>query len=72
MTRAIEQRLQKLEAHNRTPPVRLVWSNTSDPIEWDRRIAEMIASGQASPSDEFMRIGWVATDIVQQPLEMFS
>jgi hypothetical protein len=72
MTRAIEQRLRKLEADTRTRRVRIVWSDKSDPAEWDRRISEIIASGQASPSDEFMRIGWVATDIVQQPLEMFS
>ena len=59
MTRAIEQRLRKLEAHNRTRPVRLVWSNTSDPAEWSRRIAEMIANGEASPDDEFVQIGWM-------------
>ena len=57
MIRVIEQRLRKLEADNRTGPVRMVWSDQSDPTEWDQKIAEMIASGQASQSDEFMRIG---------------
>jgi hypothetical protein len=37
----------------------MVWSDTSDPAEWDRRISELIASGEASPDDEFMRIGWL-------------
>jgi hypothetical protein len=32
--------------------------HSSDPAEWDRRIAEMIASGEASPADEFV-IGWM-------------
>jgi hypothetical protein len=65
MTRRTDQRLRKLEAETRGPrPVRIVWSNTSDPAEWDRRIAEMIASGRASPSDEFMRIGWMDANSV--------
>jgi hypothetical protein len=38
---------------------RIVWSNTSDERKWDRKIAEMITSGEASPSDEFMRVGWM-------------
>jgi hypothetical protein len=59
MTRGTDQRLRKLEADTRMRPVRIVWSDTSDPAEWDRRISEMIASGRASPSDEFMRIGWM-------------
>jgi hypothetical protein len=53
-------RLRKLEAETcPRRPLRIVWSNTSDPAEWDQRIAAMIASGQASPDDEFMRIGWL-------------
>jgi hypothetical protein len=60
MTRATEQRLRKLEADARTRPVRMVWSDTSDPVEWDRRISEMVATGQARTTDEFMRIGWIA------------
>jgi hypothetical protein len=59
MTRAIEQRLRTLEADTSTRPVRMVWSDTSDPAEWDRRISEMIASGEAGPDDEFVQIGWM-------------
>jgi hypothetical protein len=59
MTRSIEQRLRTLEADARIRPVRIVWSNTSDPVEWERQIAEMIARGKASPGDEFMRVGWL-------------
>jgi hypothetical protein len=56
----ITTRLRRLEAAMSGPrQVRIVWSNTSDPAEWDRQIAEMIASGRASPSDEFMRVGWL-------------
>ena len=56
----IQQRLRKLEAaRSGRPKVRIVWSNTSDEREWDQQIAEMIASGEASPSDEFMRVGWL-------------
>ena len=56
----ITTRLRKLEAATSGPrKVRIVWSNTSDEREWDQQIAEMIASGEASPSDEFMRIGWL-------------
>ena len=58
MSRGIDLRLRKLEAA-RSPRVRMVWSNTSDAAEWDRKIAEMLAAGEASPNDEFMRIGWL-------------
>jgi|SRR4051794_6851342 hypothetical protein len=60
MIRGIEQRLRKLEAANDGPQrLRIVFSMTSDPADWDSQIAEMISSGQASPDDEFMQIGWV-------------
>jgi hypothetical protein len=60
MTSKIEQRLRKLEVAASGPPlVRVVWSDTSDAHDWDRQIADMIASGEASPSDEFMRVGWM-------------
>ena len=53
-------RLRKLEAAASGPrKVRIVWSNTSDEREWDQQIAEMIASGEAQATDEFMRIGWL-------------
>ncbi len=60
MTRAIETRLTKLEAAAPSRPTRIVWSDTSDPAEWDRLIAELIALGEAKPSDEFLRVGWMA------------
>ena len=31
----------------------------SDPVEWDREIAAMIASGRASAGDQFLRMGWL-------------
>ena len=53
-------RLRRLEAASSGPQkVRIVWSTTSDEREWDQQIAEMIASGEASPSDAFMRVGWL-------------
>jgi hypothetical protein len=56
----IRMRLRKLEAAaGEHRPVRIVWSKTSDPADWDRQIAEMVSSGRASPSDEFMRVGWL-------------
>jgi hypothetical protein len=61
MTRGIEQRLRKLEAANDGQQrVRIVFSMTSDPADWDSQIADLISSGQASAEDEFMRIGWMA------------
>ena len=56
----ITTRLRKLEAAASGPrQVRFVWSNTSDEREWDQQIAEMIASGEAQATDEFIRIGWM-------------
>jgi hypothetical protein len=53
-------RLRRLEAAMSGPrKVRIVWSNTSDERECDRKKAQMIASGEASPNDEFMCIGWL-------------
>ena len=53
-------RLRRLEAATSRPrQVRIVWSNTSDEREWDQQIAEMIASGEAQDTDEFMRVGWL-------------
>jgi hypothetical protein len=60
MIRAIEQRLRKLEAANDGPQrLRIVFSMTSDPADWDSQIADLISSGQASADDEFMRLGWM-------------
>jgi hypothetical protein len=58
MNRAIETRLRKLEANAPGRPVRCVWSTTSDPAEWDRKIAALITSGQANADDEFLCLGW--------------
>ena len=64
----IRARLRKLEAAaGEQRPVRIVWSNTSDEHEWDHQIAEMIASGEAQATDEFMRVGWLAP--LEPPLE---
>jgi hypothetical protein len=53
-------RLRKLEAATSGPrKVRIIWSNTSDEREWDQQIAEMIASGEARATDEFLRVGWL-------------
>jgi hypothetical protein len=61
MIRGIEQRLRKLEAANdEGRRLRFVFSATSDEADWDRKIAGMVRSGQASADDEFMRIGWMA------------
>ena len=60
MIRRIDQRLRKLETANDGPQqLRIVFSTTSDRADWDRQIAEMISSGQASAADEFMRVGWM-------------
>jgi hypothetical protein len=66
MMRAIDQRLRKLEAEKSAErPLHIVWSNTSDPAEWGRLIAEMIASGRAKGSDEFLRIGWMPPGLIR-------
>jgi hypothetical protein len=36
----------------------IVWSNTSDRAEWQRKRAELIASGKADPGDDFMYVRW--------------
>src|SRR3954454_23355144 len=59
MNRATEPRLRKLEANAPAKRVRLVFSMRSDPVEWDREIAAMIASGRASAGDQFLRMGWL-------------
>jgi hypothetical protein len=56
----ITTRLRRLEAATSGPrQVRIAWSNTSDERQWDQQIAEMIASGEARATDEFLRIGWL-------------
>ncbi len=68
MTRTIETRLTKLEAAAPSRPVRMVWSDTSDGAEWDRKIAELIADGQAKATDEFLRIGWARHRVEDEAL----
>lgn len=60
MNRTTETRLRKLEANAPAKRVRYVFSMRSDPVEWDREIAALIASGRASEDDQFVRIGWLA------------
>ena len=62
MNRAIQTRLRKLEANSPAKRVRYVFSMTSDPAEWEREIAALIASGRVAPGDEFMRLGWLTSD----------
>src|SRR3954471_1630248 len=57
MTRAIETRLRKLEANAPAKRVRYVFSMTSDPAEWDREVASLIANRKANACDEFVRVG---------------
>jgi hypothetical protein len=65
MTRAIEQRLRKLELGTNEPRrLRFVFSATSDEADWDSQIAEMIRTGQACAEDEFMRIGWMPGSMI--------
>ena len=59
MIRVIEGRLRRLEADAPAKRVRYVFSATCDPVEWERAIAEMIASGRAREDDAFVRIGWM-------------
>ena len=60
MNRVTETRLRKLEANAPVKRLQIVFSATSDPAEWDRAIADLIASGRAEPDDDFLRIGWLA------------
>jgi hypothetical protein len=56
----IEHRLRKLELGSTEPrPLRFVFSASSDDVDWNSQIADMISSGQASADDEFVGIGWV-------------
>jgi len=59
MIRVIEGRLRRLEADAPAKRVRYVFSAVCDPTEWEREIAAMIASGQASADDDFVRFGWM-------------
>jgi hypothetical protein len=58
MNRSIQTRLSKLEAMQSARPLRIVWSDTSDPEEWARKQADLIASGTAQAGDDFILIGW--------------
>ncbi len=59
MNRVTETRLRKLEANMPAKRVRFVFSATSDPAEWEREIAALIASGRASADDDLVRVGWI-------------
>jgi hypothetical protein len=60
MNRTTETRLRRLEASAPAKRVRYVFSMRSDPVEWEREITALIASGAAHLGDEFVRIGWLA------------
>jgi hypothetical protein len=68
MTRAIELRLRKLEVASSGPPrLRIVWSNTSDPAEWDHQIDERIARGEARPATNLCVWGGCRRIIATRP-----
>ena len=67
---AVATRLRKLEAkrpsglcalsdeEGTARPVHIIWSDTSDRTEWDRKKADLIASARASDRDKFLLVGW--------------
>jgi hypothetical protein len=61
MIRGIDARLRKLEGVTRGRRVWFVWAGCAGaaPAECERRKAEMIASGQASPDDELICFQWL-------------
>ena len=62
MKRSLDARLRNLEADCAARPLHIVWSNTSDRAEWQRKRAELIASGKADPGDDFLCVGWRRAD----------
>jgi hypothetical protein len=52
MNRSLDARLRGLEAKATARPVHIIWSDTSDRTEWDRKKADLIASGKASDGDK--------------------
>jgi hypothetical protein len=58
MNRSFTARLRSLEGKRPARPLHILWSDKSDPSEWDRKQAELIAWGKADAGDNFMRIGW--------------
>ena len=58
MNRSLDARLRALEAKGTARPVHIIWSDTSDRTEWDRKKADLIASAKASDRDKFLLVGW--------------
>jgi hypothetical protein len=58
MNRSLDARLRGLEAKATARPVHIIWSDTSDRTEWDRKKADLIASAKASDGDKFLLVGW--------------
>jgi hypothetical protein len=56
--RSLDARLRGLEAKGTARPVHIIWSDTSDRAEWERKKADLIASGKASDGDKFLLVGW--------------
>jgi hypothetical protein len=64
MNRSFDARLRNLEAEHSARPLHIIWSITSDREEWQRKRAELIASGRADPGDKFLCIGWRRPDAI--------
>jgi hypothetical protein len=58
MKRSLDARLRNLEAEHFARPLHIIWSNTSDRADWNRKRAELIASGKADAGDDFLCVGW--------------
>jgi len=56
--RSLDARLRGLEAKGTARPVHIIWSETSDRAEWERKKADLIASAKASDRDNFLLVGW--------------
>jgi hypothetical protein len=56
----IENRLKKLEKQQLRTTTRYVWVDRGE--DGDAKIAELIASGQARPSDEVVQVSWTWHD----------
>jgi hypothetical protein len=56
MNRSFTARLRSLEGKRPARPLHILWSDKSDPSEWDRKQAELIAWGKADAGDNFMRM----------------
>jgi len=58
MNRSLDSRLRGLEAKETVRRVHIIWSDTSDRAEWERKKADLLARGQAEDRDKFLLVGW--------------